>query len=63
MCVARSALRIVVASVVGNQKETREVTTMPRIKEVPKDQAHPAAQAAYKMLFGDRDPVKEPVSL
>jgi len=33
---------------------------MPRLREVPKDEAHPFAQAIYKVLFGDRDPVKEP---
>lgn len=33
---------------------------MPRLREIPKDEAHPRAQAIYKLLFGDRDPVKEP---
>jgi alkylhydroperoxidase family enzyme len=33
---------------------------MPRLSQVGKDAAHPNAQAIYKMLFGDRDPVREP---
>jgi len=33
---------------------------MPRLRQVPKDEAHPAAQAVYRMLFGERDPVSEP---
>ena len=33
---------------------------MPRLRQVGKDAAHPAGQAMYKALFGDRDPVKEP---
>ena len=33
---------------------------MPRLREVPKAEAHAGAQAAYKMLFGERDPVVEP---
>jgi alkylhydroperoxidase family enzyme len=33
---------------------------MPRLSQVGKDKAHPNAQAIYKALFGDRDPVKEP---
>src|SRR5215469_5307642 len=33
---------------------------MPRLHEVPKADAHPGAQRLYKLLFGDRDPVKEP---
>jgi alkylhydroperoxidase family enzyme len=33
---------------------------MPRLSQVGKDAAHPNAQAIYKALFGDRDPVKEP---
>ncbi len=33
---------------------------MPRLPEVPKDQAHPMAAQLYAMLFGDRDPVAEP---
>lgn len=33
---------------------------MPRLSEVGKDDAHPFAQAIYRALFGDRDPVKEP---
>ena len=33
---------------------------MPRLGEVPRDDAHPFAQALYSMIFGDRDPVAEP---
>jgi alkylhydroperoxidase family enzyme len=33
---------------------------MPRLREIPKAEAHPRAQAIYKLLFGERDPVKEP---
>lgn len=33
---------------------------MPRLRQVSKDDAHPFAQALYRMLFGDRDPVVEP---
>lgn len=33
---------------------------MPRLGQVPRDQAHPFAQAIYTMLFGDRDPVEQP---
>lgn len=33
---------------------------MPRLGEVGRDDAHPFAQAVYRMLFGDRDPVVEP---
>ena len=33
---------------------------MPRTREVPRDEAHPQAQRLYSLLFGDRDPVKEP---
>jgi alkylhydroperoxidase family enzyme len=33
---------------------------MPRLREVPRDDAHPFAQLLYSMLFGDRDPVAEP---
>ena len=33
---------------------------MPRLREVHTQDAHPFAQAVYKMLFGDRDPVDEP---
>lgn len=33
---------------------------MPRLRQVGKDAAHPLAQNIYKMLFGERDPVKEP---
>ena len=33
---------------------------MTRLKQVGKADAHPRAQAIYKMLFGERDPVTEP---
>jgi alkylhydroperoxidase family enzyme len=33
---------------------------VPRLAQVPKDDAHPFAQGVYHMLFGDRDPVAEP---
>jgi len=33
---------------------------MPRLRQVGRDAAHPTAKTIYKMLFGDRDPVKEP---
>ena len=33
---------------------------MPRLNQVPRDQAHPAAQKLYELLFGDRDPVTSP---
>ena len=33
---------------------------MPRLREVHAADAHPYAQALYKMLFGDRDPVNHP---
>ena len=33
---------------------------MPRLHEIPKTDAHPGAQRIYKLLFGERDPVKEP---
>ncbi|HJW40389.1 MAG TPA: carboxymuconolactone decarboxylase family protein [Rhizomicrobium sp.] len=33
---------------------------MPRLRQVGKDAAHPAAKAIYKLLFKDRDPVAEP---
>ena len=33
---------------------------MPRLRQVGRDAAHPTAQAVYKMLFGERDPVAEP---
>ncbi len=33
---------------------------MPRLRQVPKSDAHPMAQALYKMVFGERDPVAEP---
>lgn len=33
---------------------------MPRLREVPRAEAHPNAQTLYQMLFGDRDPVTQP---
>jgi alkylhydroperoxidase family enzyme len=33
---------------------------VPRLREVGRDDAHPFAQAMYRMLFGDRDPVADP---
>jgi len=33
---------------------------MPRLSQVPRDDAHPFAQAVYGAVFGDRDPVAEP---
>jgi alkylhydroperoxidase family enzyme len=33
---------------------------VPRLGQVPRDDAHPFAQAVYSMIFGDRDPVVEP---
>jgi alkylhydroperoxidase family enzyme len=33
---------------------------MPRLRQVPRAQAHPFAQQVLQMLFGDRDPVQSP---
>lgn len=33
---------------------------MPRLRQVGTADAHPYAQAVYRMLFGDRDPVQQP---
>lgn len=33
---------------------------MPRLRQVPRDEAHDTARTVYQMLFGDRDPVAEP---
>jgi alkylhydroperoxidase family enzyme len=33
---------------------------MPRLRQVPRAEAGPSAQAIYQMMFGDRDPVAEP---
>ena len=33
---------------------------MPRLRQVPKADADPFAKQIYKVLFGERDPVKEP---
>ena len=33
---------------------------MPRLKQVPRDEAHPAAKKLYELIFGDRDPVTQP---
>jgi hypothetical protein len=33
---------------------------MPGLREVARAEAHESAQKLYKLLFGERDPVKEP---
>lgn len=33
---------------------------MPRLREVSRDEADPFVRQIYRMLFGDRDPVREP---
>jgi alkylhydroperoxidase family enzyme len=33
---------------------------MPRLRQVPRDEAHETAKTLYQMLFGDRDPVASP---
>jgi len=33
---------------------------MPRLRQVPKSEAHETARNMYQLLFGDRDPVAEP---
>jgi alkylhydroperoxidase family enzyme len=33
---------------------------MPRLKQISRDEVHPAGRKLYEMLFGDRDPVKQP---
>lgn len=33
---------------------------MPRLRQVPREEAHEAARVVYQMLFGDRDPIAEP---
>ncbi len=33
---------------------------MPRLRQVPKAEAHETARVLYKMLFGERDPVESP---
>lgn len=33
---------------------------MPRLRQVPKSEAHPNARSLYEMLFGERDPVELP---
>lgn len=33
---------------------------MPRLAQVSRDDAHPLAKTIYQMLFGSRDPVREP---
>ena len=33
---------------------------MPRLRQVPRDEAHEAARTIYRMLFGERDPVESP---
>jgi alkylhydroperoxidase family enzyme len=38
----------------------REEHAMPRLRPVPKSEAHPTAQRTYALLFAERDPVAEP---
>jgi alkylhydroperoxidase family enzyme len=33
---------------------------MPRLRQVPREEADPLSQKLYDMLFGDRDPIAEP---
>ncbi|MEM8606600.1 MAG: carboxymuconolactone decarboxylase family protein [Myxococcota bacterium] len=33
---------------------------MPRLRQVPKSEAHPTARVIYNMMFGERDPVTSP---
>jgi alkylhydroperoxidase family enzyme len=33
---------------------------MPRLREVPKSEAHPNARKLYELIFGERDPVEKP---
>ena len=33
---------------------------MPRLREVSRDEADPFVRQIYRMLFGERDPVREP---
>ena len=33
---------------------------MPRLRQVPRDEAHDNARTIYAMLFGERDPVESP---
>jgi alkylhydroperoxidase family enzyme len=33
---------------------------MPRLRQIPKAEAHETARNVYRMLFGDRDPVESP---
>ena len=33
---------------------------MPRLRQIPRSEAHPGALSLYKMLFGERDPVTSP---
>jgi len=33
---------------------------MPRLRQIPPDEAHEGARAIYRALFGDRDPIEEP---
>ena len=34
---------------------------MPRLRQIPREKAHPAAQQLYQALFGDRDVLFMPV--
>ena len=33
---------------------------MPRIKQIPRSDLHPAAETIFQLIFGDRDPTVEP---
>ena len=33
---------------------------MPRLRQISRDEVHPGGKRLYKMLFGERDPVKSP---
>jgi alkylhydroperoxidase family enzyme len=43
-----------------NQNRPAERKNMPRLRQVPKSEAHENARTLYKMLFGERDPVTSP---
>jgi alkylhydroperoxidase family enzyme len=43
-----------------NQNRPAERKNMPRLRQVPKNEAHENARTLYKMLFGERDPVTSP---
>ena len=33
---------------------------MPRLRQIPREEAHDTAKTLYQLLFGDRDPIAEP---